>query len=390
MRQSLTSIIVFAFICFLLVSCTTTRSRIQKIDHQFTKIERDHEVEFPQAELPKISDSALVSTGPPYITVPVFFGTDRNIVAKGDSTNYFGQDRGSDKYLTGIVTVSIPAKHEPGQIEVPGYLDFLKSNNRQSFFQMIKLELLTDSSFYSKLNELVRQSTEQDILVFVHGYNNSFKDGVFRAAQLSHDLNFKGITCLFSWASKANIFSYTADETNIEWSIPHFEEFLEDIASKSGAKNINVIAHSMGNRALARTLQSFQDKHTNIHFNQIILAAPDIDAAIFNRDISPLFKGFATRTTLYCSSLDKAILISKAVHGYKRAGEGGKNISVSPGVETIDATSLGNIDILNHSYFSQNSKILNDIRLLIYQNLPPLSRSLKEVFNYQQYYWMFK
>ena len=38
-------------------------------------------------------------------------------------------------------------------------------------------------------------------LVFVHGFNNGFDDGVYRLTQIAHDTKYPGTPVLFSWAS---------------------------------------------------------------------------------------------------------------------------------------------------------------------------------------------
>ena len=45
------------------------------------------------------------------------------------------------------------------------------------------------------------------LLVFVHGYNVDFDNAVRRAGQLAYDLNFDGPTFLFSWPSRQRYFS---------------------------------------------------------------------------------------------------------------------------------------------------------------------------------------
>ncbi|MFK5047928.1 alpha/beta hydrolase, partial [Klebsiella pneumoniae] len=66
---------------------------------------------------------------------------------------------------------------------------------------------------------------------------------------------------------------------------------------------------------------------------QIVFAAPDIDRDRFVQ-LAARFKGCARRCTLYASSRDVALLASKVVHGYPRAGEAGEALTVVDGVDT--------------------------------------------------------
>ncbi|WP_163284658.1 alpha/beta hydrolase, partial [Enterobacter hormaechei] len=49
------------------------------------------------------------------------------------------------------------------------------------------------------------------VIVFVHGYNTSFDDAVYRLAQIVNDSNYPGTPVLFSWASGASTTSYVYD-----------------------------------------------------------------------------------------------------------------------------------------------------------------------------------
>ena len=70
------------------------------------------------------------------------------------------------------------------------------------------------------------------------------------------------------------------DETNAEWAVPDLKRFLADLGARSGARKIHLIAHSMGNRALTNALRelSTQADADLSAFQEVILAAPDIDA----------------------------------------------------------------------------------------------------------------
>ena len=89
---------------------------------------------------------------------------------------------------------------------------------------------------------------------------------------------------------------------------------------------------------------------------QVIFAAPDIDRDRFIQ-LAAKFKGCAARFTLYASSRDVALLASKFVHGYPRAGEAGEALLVVDGVDTIDASLVDTSLVgLRHSYFGDKPR----------------------------------
>ena len=111
---------------------------------------------------------------------------------------------------------------------------------------------------------------------------------------------------------------------------------------ESQAQSISLIAHSMGNRALTAALKELQLelRDQSRLFNQVILAAPDIDADEFRESIVPGMMQTANRFTLYASARDEALAASQLVHRGPRAGDAGRGLVVVPGIDTIDVTQI--------------------------------------------------
>ena len=108
-------------------------------------------------------------------------------------------------------------------------------------------------------------------------------------------------------------------------------------------------------------------------FQEVILTAPDIDADIFKRDIAPAIARTARRVTLYASSNDEALILSKKLHGYPRAGDSGSSLVVVPGIETIDVSDV-DTSLLGHSYYGNNDTVLADMFYLLHESRPASQR----------------
>ena len=108
-------------------------------------------------------------------------------------------------------------------------------------------------------------------------------------------------------------------------------------------------------------------------FNQVILAAPDIDRDLFI-ELAGKVQGVADAFTLYASNNDRALQAAKLVaRGVPRAGDVPVDgpVVVS-GLNTIDASTLGtDIFGLNHSDYADSPILLNDIGLLMKTGLQP-------------------
>ncbi|WP_128964927.1 alpha/beta hydrolase [Bradyrhizobium guangdongense] len=326
------------------------------------------------------------------VTIPVFYGTDR---ARGDDApaTYFGGARGTLSF--GVAEVSVPTRgRDLGELTGPSWWRLEFSPNPAKHVIVKSVGPLSRDAFVVSLKDSLAAADLHDVLIFVHGYNVTFEDAARRAGQLAVDLKFAGRTLLYSWASAADTKKYTVDESTIDWSRDHFEAFLQLALCEVGTGKVHVIAHSMGNRAVINTLErvkSWQLPAGAAKLGQIIFAAPDIDRDRFVQ-LAAKFKGCAARLTLYASSRDVALLASKFVHGYPRAGEAGEALTVVDGVDTIDASLVDTSLVgLRHSYFGEKRSILNDMFNLIAQQLAPDQRfDLQVAGDAVRKYWSYR
>src|SRR5262249_46285137 len=157
--------------------------------------------------------------------------------------------------------------------------------------------------------ELKEPATFKDhAFVFIHGFWTTFDDSLYRTAQIAYDLGYGGETFgtafLYSWPSGGALRDYKYDFDSARFAVEHLEAFLKLVASRSGATHLHVIAHSMGNWPMLAVLDRVARATANTtKIDQIILAAPDIDATEFAKmafAISTIAKG----VTLYASSND--------------------------------------------------------------------------------------
>ncbi len=272
----------------------------------------------------------------------------------------YGGDRG--QLELGTCEVSVPKDHRVGSLESPSMLrlEFRQDPEQHVVLQGVHPESIND--FYTDLRTCIGRAARHEAFVFVHGYNVGFETAARRTAQIAYDLKFEGAPIFYSWPSQEGLLSYTVDENNVVWTVPHLKEFLLAVAQRSDAQSIHLIAHSMGNRALTSALRelALEFKADCPKFHEVVLTAPDIDAEVFRRDLAPAIVGAANRVTLYASSNDEALVASRAVHGYRRAGETGDNLVVVPGVDTVDVSEV-DTSFIGHSYYGSNTTVLADL-----------------------------
>ncbi|CAK9040971.1 Alpha/beta hydrolase family protein, partial [Durusdinium trenchii] len=264
------------------------------------------------------ADPGVKSVGPLHpaesscSVVRVFYGTNRSETPGAfDTEEFYGSERGPLSF--GSCEVSIPDRHEFGEVERPSIwtLDFVEDEDRH-----IVLQSVTPTDRDAFLNDLAREvdrSESHEAFVFIHGFNVSFAEAARRCAQMAYDLKFDGPPILYSWPSQGRLSEYVADMSAADASEGPLQEFMQAVAQESKARRIHVIAHSMGNRLLTNTLARIADSspaQTPNFFNEVILAAPDVDAEVFRRDIAPRIIRASERVTIYSAEDDLALAAS--------------------------------------------------------------------------------
>jgi esterase/lipase superfamily enzyme len=283
---------------------------------------------------------------------------------------------GRGELVRGLCEVTIPDTHQRGEVERPQLLRLELSEDLRRHVVLKRARELPAPEFFRQLAEAVESAEHRDLFVFIHGYNVDFDSAVRRTAQIAVDLPFRGVPVCYSWPSQASLLGYKVDENNVNWTTSHLKQFLLELVAYADADSINLVAHSMGNRALTAALRelSLEMGEAAGMFDRVVLAAPDIDADHFRRDLAPHLLNAARHVTLYASSGDRALIASKQVHGYPRAGESGAGIVVVPGVETIDVSGI-DLSLLGHSYYGDSQDLLHDLFHIVREALPAAQRS---------------
>ncbi len=313
-----------------------------------------------------------------FTLVELFYATSRASrprEAPGISIAYTSQP-GPLSY--GKATVSVPAGHTIGKVESPSWwrLEFRPDPDRHVVLS--GLETLDETGFFGSVKGRVGQSTRGEVLVFVHGYNTSFDQAARRAAVLAHDLRVDGAPILYSWPSMGDATSYVADITkcdDTEWTT--LAGFLDDVASRTGAKRIQVVAHSLGNCMLVGALDKLATGQVGEapppRFDEVVLAAPDVSRRDFTQARADRLRTIAGRLSVYTSNRDLALEASRTLRQSEaRLGDSDPPYALE-GVDFVDA-SQAPADMLGHLHFAEGG--LDDLRALLWSGAPASRRCL--------------
>lgn len=309
----------------------------------------------------RIDNPPIMRMGKP-VAVPVWFGTNRNDTGARDPATRFGVELA--QLTLGQLTVTIPPTHRIGRIEQPRFWGLTRHPDPMQHLVLAGIETLAAAQFSAGCCDA------GDRLLFIHGYNVSFHDGALRAAQLAHDLEFPGQALYYSWPSRAALLGYLTDSNNVLASRPALVDFLQ--LATEGSGRLHVIAHSMGNRYFLEAVDELLRTHPDRDLGHIILGAPDVDSNELAVRLERLAQ-HAQSISLYASSNDRALLVSRRIHGAPRAGDSSEGAIRLDGLDTLDASDIV-ADMLGHSYFGDSPLVLGDLAALLRLGLAPALR----------------
>ncbi len=278
------------------------------------------------------ASAAENTSADPLIRIPVFFITDRNLqpsklgnIDFGPHRKYIG-DCKHDPFMGSAYYVVENVDHKTVSSHLQD-LGWAKAEAKDKLGAFEAIPLTDDNfdkiqkDFYDKVQTKALLCPDRNILLFAHGYNNSFHAGLFTAAKLAY--NAERPLILYSWPSVGKLRSYDTDETNVEWSQDHFNDVithLEKICTTDPTIKVRLYAHSMGTRLAVRATPLLREKP---YLVEAALICPDIDDGLVQHYIRRYLSANGTaELRVYMSRRDKALAFSQLVHGgYTRLGE---------------------------------------------------------------------
>lgn len=206
---------------------------------------------------------------------------------------------------------------------------------------------------------------DEGLLVYIHGYNVGVERGCRDAAQVAYRTGFEGRLLLFSWPASRTVVTYRKDEKRMIESMPAIVSALGVLSERFGAGRINVIAHSMGSRAIVASIESAAVGSDPL--NNLILIAPDIDRDVFKEALPELQQRVRAISVLVADS-DRLLMLSQTINWGERLGQAVD--FKEEGVEIIDVTGMDDLGMGNHVYHLSNERV-GDILRMILNRAPP-------------------
>ena len=244
--------------------------------------------------------------GTPY---EIFVATQR----AADDRGWFGPERATDLSYARL-NVVVPPAHIPGRISN----GLANPDPQRDFTISSKQDFAGAASFHRSLSQSLAAlpPDQREVMLYVHGYNNTFFDGLFRATQMKHDYATPGVTLHYSWPSAASPLGYTYDRDSVLLSRDGLEQVLRDIR-QAGAQRVVLIGHSLGAMLVMETLRQIEIRTpgwSTSALGGVILISPDLDVELFKTQATR-FETLPEPFAIFVSSRDRALQLSARING---------------------------------------------------------------------------
>lgn len=309
-------------------------------------------------ELIGIDNAAIpASTAPDVSRHRIFIVTTRG--ASREPGAFLSANRAQALGLASV-EVTVPPVHATGQLERPKRLP---PDPRTEFAVVDPLLYGNDAAMIAAINRelAARPKGQRDLLLFVHGYNNTASDALLRLAQFVEDTGFQGVPILFTWASAASTSRYVYDLNSALVARGKIKQ-IADIMARTNAESADIFAHSMGTFLTMEGLIDLQQAGTlgrRGTINHIMLASPDIDIDLFRTQLGQLPPTIRQRIYLLVSRDDRALRVSSRIAGgVPRVGAANTAELERLGVTVIDLSEIRDSSSGSHSKFAGSPEVV--------------------------------
>jgi esterase/lipase superfamily enzyme len=207
--------------------------------------------------------------------VPLYVGTTRQL----DDGGLYGPGR-SETLGLARYDIAIPPARQVGKVVFPKRPT--RPDPQTDFLTTAQVFYPTETRFRAELSRAL-DANHHDAVIFVHGFNNTFAEGLYRFAQLDHDLQLPGVAVQYSWPSAAQPLGYVEDRESVLFARDGLEQLIREV-SAAGAQRIILVAHSMGAHLTMEALRQIAlrgDRGLMNRIDGVVLISPDIDVDVF-------------------------------------------------------------------------------------------------------------
>lgn len=239
---------------------------------------------------------------------------------------------------------------------------------------------------------------DPDILIFVHGANNSFYRSVAQAAQYRHFTGRHTAVIAFIWPSMENILRYRTDVENAKRAAPLLANFVDLLATYTDARYINLLGYSLGAVVVSNGLNKLRNDNRDedpaslrerLRIGEVYYAAADMDFRQFVEQMAN-YQDIVGRISLTVNMDDSALGFAGFIGGVSRAGRPDPDeLSAEETLWLAEASKSPVFDVIEvgeairpyeaykaHDYWYNNPRVSTDVILQMWTHAEPGQRGL--------------
>lgn len=205
--------------------------------------------------------------------------------------------------------------------------------------QLLDVREQDQDALLAQLRDQVNASPRRSLLVVIHGFREAFPSALRKTAFLGHVLDINTPVLVVDWPGDqgSSLNGYRRARRVATESGAELAQALKLITQKVEPDRVWLLANSMGGQvvvnAFHQLMQDSEFSDTDTEIENVILTAPDVDHREFNERFKHEIKALADNVTVYVSSNDRALLVSRVINRGLRLGE-----------STLDPTNPGQIE----------------------------------------------
>jgi esterase/lipase superfamily enzyme len=262
--------------------------------------------------------------------------------------------------------------------------------------------------FVERMREMVEKSPYRSLLVVVHGFREAFPSALRKTAFLGHVLDINSPVLLFDWPGNqgSSLGGYRRARQMAVASGAELAETLELVIREIQPERLWLIANSMGGQVVADAFGILYEQadlaDAAVEIEDVVLTAPDIDHDEFDARFKQEIMALVDQLTVYVSSNDRALLMSRIINRGRRRGE--STLSTDQLDEAVrfaelvepdsDLVTLVDVTPVNrtrnfHNFSLETPEFFDDLYLRLSNQRTPRSRLIYQVRTQEgEVYWI--
>jgi esterase/lipase superfamily enzyme len=258
----------------------------------------------------------------------------------------------------------------------------------------------TKRQLQGEVERRLADAPSKEVLLYVHGFNETFATAAYTAAELCHFLGREQVCTFFTWPASSTgnfLTSYTTTTESADYAVEHLKKTIRILATTPGVEGLQILAHSRGTvvtlkavrELVLEAIASGKEPADLYKIDNLVLLSPDIDVDLAGQ----LVTGFLSdpdlvtiwpdarlprvlqgRLTIYASPEDRALIVSRILFRSRNRVGQLRPEDIPERAQRYFAT-LGRVDLISyegkrtdlfgHSYFTTNPQVSSDLIELV-------------------------